>query len=145
MRPEILAPPTEEFSSDFAALVAMPESENPSLYRRVRELLDRRRLECRKSLACGMAWGEELYDLVDEYRKMHGIIHLTETRIGKVEEESLRKLLKDQPLSVKIKVCLRIALAFCRLVYYLHISKKGIPQHLQTTSVGLNVTRKKNT
>jgi len=67
--------PTPEFLDDYAALVDMPESENPDLYKRVRVLIDRMhedRAHATDRLEAGKAFAAGLYALVDEYRKMQG-------------------------------------------------------------------------
>jgi hypothetical protein len=63
--------PTQEFLDDYAALVAMPEAGNPSLYKRLRQLIERMQ-EGRRTgdPEVGMAFSTGLYALVDEYRKM---------------------------------------------------------------------------
>lgn len=67
--------PTQEFLDDYAALVAMPEAENPDLYKRLRVLIDRMHedREHAPDLAeAGRAFGTGLNAIVDEYRKMRG-------------------------------------------------------------------------
>jgi len=63
--------PTPEFLDDYSALVAMPEAENPSLYKRLRELIDRmhegRRIGDPET---GRAFATGLDVLIEEYRKM---------------------------------------------------------------------------
>ncbi len=79
--------PTKEFLDDYSTLAAMPETENPALFKRLHRLIDRmfeqrekgeltapgafptpeECIECKPGDPC---WGHGIMPLVEDYRKM---------------------------------------------------------------------------
>ncbi len=77
--------PTQEFLDDHAALVQMPEAENPDLYKRLRLLIDRRHARRPGGYAIGagalttpearrdaaMRFGQELAAMFEKIQRQH--------------------------------------------------------------------------
>lgn len=78
--------PTKNFLEDYSALAAMPETDNPALFKRLHRLIDRMHEQRNKNKAYGPGafptpeecteckpgdpcWGHGIMPLVEDYRK----------------------------------------------------------------------------